>query len=211
MHKVDHSLRLNLIPACLVGLRVAIAPLLLWDALDRHTGGWFLAGYIIAVLSDIFDGIIARRLGISTMQLRQADSWADISLYLCVALSAWLVYPNVIADFAVPLLLAIVAQLTLFATSLLKFGQMPSFHTLTAKIWGITLLIATVGLFGFGYAQTLWLAIALCLLNSVEEIAMTIVLPIWQHDVLSLVHALRRRDQLRQSSTQLNRTDALAP
>ena len=188
------TMQLTDIPALLVGSRLTIALLLLWDALDRKTSDWFIIGYIAAVLSDIFDGIIARRLGVSTVQLRQADSWADICLYVCVAISAWLVYPQVIVDFAVPLLVAIAAQLTLFTTSLLKFGKFPSFHTLTAKAWGITLLIATIGLFGFGYAQTLWLAIAFCLLNSVEEIAMTVVLPEWQYDVLSIIHALRLRD-----------------
>ena len=98
-------LKLTDIPSVLVGLRLAIAPLLLLDALDLDISQWFLVGYVIAVLSDIFDGIIARRLGVSTTRLRQADSWADICLYLCVAASAWLVYPHIIIDFKVPLLL----------------------------------------------------------------------------------------------------------
>ena len=188
-------MHLKRIPGLLVGFRFVVALLLLWDALDRTTGIWFLVGYVAAVLSDIFDGIIARRLGVSTVQLRQADSWADICLYVCIAISAWLVYPQVIVDFALPLSIAIGAQLVLFATSLVKFGKFPSFHTYTAKAWGITLLIATVGLFGFGYTDTLWLAIGFCVLNSLEEIAMTIILPQWQHDVLSLFHALKLRDQ----------------
>jgi phosphatidylserine synthase len=191
---------LSIIPSALVGLRFAIALLLLWDALDHTVGSWFVVAYVVAVLSDIFDGIIARRLGVSTVQLRQADSWADITLYSCVAVSAWLVYPQVIVTFAIPLSIAIAAQLALFTISLIKFGKFPSFHTYIAKAWGIALLIATIGLFEFGYAPTLWLAIALCLLNSVEEITMTMLLPVWQHDVLSLVHALKRRDALRQDS-----------
>jgi CDP-diacylglycerol--glycerol-3-phosphate 3-phosphatidyltransferase len=150
-------------------------------------------GYVIAVLSDIFDGILARRLGVSTIQLRQADSWADICLYLCVAISIWLVYPQIILDFQIPLLMAIVAQLTLFTLSQIKFKKFPSFHTYTAKVWGLTLLIATVGLFGFDYANTLWLAIGLCLINSLEEIGMTLLLPEWHCDVLSIFHALDLR------------------
>lgn len=184
------------IPSILVGLRFAIAPLLLLDALDHKTGLAFVIGYIIAVLSDIFDGIIARRLKVSTVQLRQADSWADISLYLCIAISTWLVYPQVIRDFQTPLLCAIAAQLSLFAVSLIKFQKFPSFHTYTAKLWGIMLLIATVGLFGFGYAPTLWLAIALCLVNSLEEIIMTLLLPEWQCDILSVFHAINLRKTL---------------
>ncbi len=181
------------IPSILVGIRFAIAPLLLLDAIDHQTSIWFIVGYVVAVLSDIFDGMIARRLGVSTAQLRQADSWADICLYLCIAISTWWVYPKVILDFRVPLLLAVAAQLSLFAVNLIKFQKFPSFHTYTAKIWGLTLLAATVGLFGFANANLLWLAIALCLINSLEEMAMTLILPEWQCDVLSLFHAINLR------------------
>ncbi len=188
-------MKLTSIPWLLVGLRCAIAPLLLLDALDGSTGKAFIFGYVVAFLSDIFDGIIARKLKVSTVKLRQADSWADISLYVCVAISLWLVYPTVIIAFQIPLLIAIAFQLILFAVSLIKFGKFPSFHTYTAKLWGISLFIAVVGLFGFGWSGGLWGAIALCLINSIEEIIMTLILPQWTHDVLSLFHALKLREQ----------------
>ncbi|MCJ8282098.1 MAG: CDP-alcohol phosphatidyltransferase family protein [Rivularia sp. ALOHA_DT_140] len=189
-------IKLSHIPSILVGMRFTIAPLLVFDALDHQTSYWFIIGYVIAVLSDIFDGIIARRLKVSTTQLRQADSWADICLYLCVAVSTWFVYPQVIINFRLPLLSAITIQLILFAISLIKFQKFPSFHTYTAKAWGLTLLIATVGLFGFSYANTLWLPIIFCWINSLEEIAMTLILPIWQCDVLSIFHAVELRKAL---------------
>lgn len=189
-------MKLTTIPWLLVGLRCAIAPLLLLNALDGRTGKTFILGYIVAFLSDIFDGIIARKLEVSTVKLRQADSWADISLYLCVAFSLWLVYPSVTISFQIPLLIAIAFQLVLFAVSLIKFGKFPSFHTYTAKLWGISLFVAVVGLFGFGWSAGLWGAIALCVVNSIEEIVMTLILPQWTHDVLSLSHAIRLREQL---------------
>ncbi|HEY9873835.1 MAG TPA: CDP-alcohol phosphatidyltransferase family protein [Candidatus Obscuribacterales bacterium] len=186
------------IPSILVGIRVAIAPLLVLDAMDHNTTIWFVVGYILAILSDIFDGIIARRLGVSTVQLRQADSWADICLFICLAISTWLVYPHVLIDFKTPLLLAVAAQLILFTISLIKFNKFPSFHTYTAKIWGIMLLIATVSLFGFGYDKPLWLAIVFCWINSLKEVAMTLLLPEWKCDVLSIFHALNLRRDLHQ-------------
>ena len=194
-------IKLSHIPSLLVGMRFAIAPLLVLDALDHKTSSWFIIGYVIAVLSDIFDGIIARRLKVSTVQLRQADSWADICLYLSVAISAWLVYPQVIINFRLPLLSVIAIQLILFAISLIKFQKFPSFHTYTAKAWGLTLLVATVGLFGFSYANTLWLPIIFCWINSLEEIAMTLILPIWQCDVLSIFHAVDLRKALMLETT----------
>ncbi|MBD3880907.1 CDP-alcohol phosphatidyltransferase family protein [Phormidium tenue FACHB-886] len=180
------------LPNALVLLRFALAPLLLWDAWNGATTVWFVLGYGVAVLSDILDGVIARRLGISTMELRQRDSWADVSLYICVALSVWRVHPEVIATFELPLLLLLLAQLALYGLTWFKFGKFPSYHTYTAKFWGVTLAIANVMLFGSGRADIpLGIAIAAGLINSLEEIAMTIVLSTWQHDVLSLIHARR--------------------
>ncbi|EAZ92997.1 CDP-alcohol phosphatidyltransferase family protein [Crocosphaera chwakensis] len=189
-------IKLTSIPSILVGLRFVLALLLFFDALDHQTSWFFILAYLLAVFSDIFDGIIARRLNVSTIQLRQADSWADICLYLCVALSIWLVYPQVLIDFRLPLLLAVAAQVTLFSLSLLKFRKFPSFHTYTAKFWGLTLLIATVSLFVFNNSVPFWLAIALCYLNSIEEIVMVLVLPIWQCDILSVFEAMEKRKSL---------------
>jgi CDP-diacylglycerol--glycerol-3-phosphate 3-phosphatidyltransferase len=83
-------MNLKLIPSALVIFRFLISPFLLWDAIDGNTSVWFIIGFVAAFFSDIFDGIIARRLGVSNVQLRQADSLADVCLYTCISASAWL-------------------------------------------------------------------------------------------------------------------------
>ena len=181
------------IPSLLIALRFLIAPLLLWDAFDGSASPWFLVGFAIAFLSDIFDGIIARRLNISTAQLRQADSWADLCLYGCIALSGLHLYYPLISPFFFPLSGLLVAQFALFALNLLKYGKMPSYHGYSAKLWGIALSLAIAAL--FGCKQTggfFWLAIATGWLNTFEEILMTLILPQWSHDVPSVFHALGR-------------------
>jgi phosphatidylglycerophosphate synthase len=192
------------IPTALVIIRFLIGPFLLLDALDGNTSFWFILGFVVAFLSDIFDGIIARRLGVSNAGLRQADSWADVCLYICVFGSAWLVHSDVVTAFRVPLLMVVVAQLLWWIVNLVKYGKPASYHTYSAKAWGITLFIATIALFGKGYGGvTLWVAIIVGIIHTVEEIAMTLVLPTWTHDVLSIVDALRlRRDSI--SASQLN-------
>ncbi len=198
MVPVEHKPSLiRSLPAALVAMRFLIAPLLLWDAIDGQTSNWFIFGYVFAFFSDIFDGIIARRLNVSTAQLRQADSWADVCLYLCIAGSAWLAHSDVVIAFAVPLLLVVFVQLIWWVVNLVKYGKPASYHTYSAKLWGITLFIATVALFGFNHTGiTLWLAILVGIIHTLEEIAMTLLLPVWNHDVLSIVHAWK----LRQSS-----------
>ena len=188
---------MKFIPGILVALRAAIAPFLLWDAIDGTISVWFIIGYLVGFLSDIFDGVIARRIGVSTVQLRQADSWADVCFYICVFASAWLVHQEVVIAFRVPLLAVVFVQLVWWIVNLVKYGKPASYHTYSAKFWGITLFIATIALFGFNYAGiALWLAIISGIIHTVEEIAMTLVLPEWKHDILSIFHAVKLRQEL---------------
>ena len=182
------------VPMALVLLRGAIAPVLIWLAWDGETGlGWVML-YSLAVLSDIFDGIIARRLGISTAALRTADSWADRGLYVCVAIAAWMAHRDVILAFRTPLWIILGLQGLWWFVNWVKYGRPASYHTYTAKAWGLTLLLAAIALFGYGYGGiTLWMAIGMGIVHTIEEILMTSLLPTWQHDVLSLGHALRLR------------------
>ncbi|TAE58511.1 MAG: CDP-diacylglycerol--glycerol-3-phosphate 3-phosphatidyltransferase [Nostocales cyanobacterium] len=187
------------VPKLLVIYRFAVAPFLLWDALDGNTTIWFLIGFITAFVGDIFDGIIARRLGVSTAELRQADSWADVCLFSCVFISAWLIYPEVLIAYKIPLLTVVFAQGIWWIVNLIKYGKPASYHTYSAKFWGITLFIAIVSLFGFNYAGiSLWLTCIAGFFHTVEEIAMTLILPVWTHDVLSIFHALKIRQNLTQ-------------
>ena len=188
---------MKFIPGILVALRAAIAPFLLWDAIDGTISVWFIIGYLVGFLSDILDGVIARRIGVSTVQLRQADSWADVCFYICVFASAWLVHQDVVIAFRVPLLAIVFVQLVWWIVNLVKYGKPASYHTYSAKFWGITLFIATIALFGFNYAGiALWLAIISGIIHTVEEIAMTLVLPEWKHDILSIFHAVKLRQEL---------------
>ncbi len=185
---------IQFLPTALVILRFFIGPLLLLNAINGKIDAWFIVGFVTAFLSDIFDGVIARRLGVSTASLRRADSWADVCLYLCVGISACLVHSDVVIAFSHPLSAVVGIQLIWWVVNLAKYGQPASYHTYSAKAWGITLFVATIALFGFDYGGlTLSLAIAMGIIHTLEEIAMTLILPEWTHDVLSIVHALRLR------------------
>jgi len=182
------------IPVSLVILRCAIAPFLLWDAWDGRVSPVFLVAYGIAVMSDIFDGIIARRLDVSTEGLRTADSWADRWLYLCVAIAAWRTHAEVILDFREPLLTVVGLQGMWWVVNLAKYGRPASYHTYSAKAWGLSLISVAIALFGYNTGGLmLWIAIILGCFHTLEEIMMTLLLPTWHHDVLSIVHAFRLR------------------
>ena len=52
-----------------------------------------IASLALGFLTDIFDGIIARQLKISTVNLRRIDSIVDQSFWLCGLIASYLIAP----------------------------------------------------------------------------------------------------------------------
>ena len=74
----------------MIWLRVALCPALLWGTRAGWAGPQLAGIVLLALLDDIFDGILARRWGCETSTLRLADSHADTVFYLGVAVALWL-------------------------------------------------------------------------------------------------------------------------
>merc|ERR1712224_194702 len=117
-------------------------------------------------------------------------------LFLALGLSTWRVHQSMLVDYAWPLAASFVSQLTLFATSLIEFNRTPCCHGYSAKLWGLALLVAVVALFGFGFEPLMWAPIICCIINAIDEIVITLILPVWHHDVKSIPHALQLRNAL---------------
>lgn len=78
-----------------------------------------------------------------------------------------------------------------------KYRRIASYHTYSAKAWGVLLAAASVALLCFDGAYWLaTLALAWGLVCDTEGLIMSIILPRWVRDVKSLVHAFRLRRQL---------------
>jgi phosphatidylglycerophosphate synthase len=186
------------VPLLLTALRALLAPLIVILALfypDRCAFGVCLwSGF----LSDVFDGVIARRLGVATPGLRRLDSSADTLFYLAATFAAWHLYPQVIRDNAVALVLLIVLELTRYAVDLVKFGREASYHMWSSKAWGLVLFLAFFALLAFGYTGR-WVAMALYvgIAADLEGLAISFVLIEWKSDVPSILHAIKARGAIR--------------
>jgi CDP-diacylglycerol---glycerol-3-phosphate 3-phosphatidyltransferase len=185
----------------LIALRGIIGPLLLLDALDGFTGRWFLVGLVTAFVTDVLDGLIPGRTGTITVQLREFDGRTDIWLYGWIAASAWLTQRDFLIANYLPLLLVLGSQLLAWVVEWIKYRRFSNYHSYAAKVWAITLLLFTLSLFGVGPVDVyLWLVVVAGLVCTIEEIAITLLLPQWTVDVPSLFHAMRRRTNMRKRS-----------
>lgn len=145
---------------------------------------------VLGLLSDVFDGIIARKMNVSTEKLRRLDSQTDLVFWLCVGWCAWILNPDLILEhkFAIALIFAMEALTYIF--SFLKFGKETCTHALLSKLWGLTLLVAFISIIGFGHAGIpLLVAVVFGIIGHLDVYLIIYFLPKWTHDVPSCYHA----------------------
>ena len=153
-------------------------------------GACLLAGF----LSDVFDGILARRLGVATPRLRRLDSAADTLFYLAVAACAWRLSPQALARRAGLLGLLVALELTRYALDWLRFRREASYHTLSAKLFGLLLFLGCFALLALGSDNATLTAALWCgIFSDLEGVAISLTLQQWRTDVPTLWHALTWR------------------
>jgi len=177
------------LPAFLVGARFLLGPLIYWSVYSKASPWWFFCGFIFAFLSDIFDGIIARRLQVSTAALRSADSWVDTWFYFWVMFSVWISHPSSVTKFAIPLGILMLLQVSEWIYGRIKFGRLTGYHAYSAKAWGIALFAGILSIMLLNYDGIIWwAAIILGWICSLESWLLTLSLKTWTTDVKSVFH-----------------------
>ncbi|MGZ3158702.1 MAG: CDP-alcohol phosphatidyltransferase family protein [Burkholderiaceae bacterium] len=188
MSKINLLLR---VPLFLTLLRAALAPVMLALALTSASATGFGICLFIALISDIYDGKIARRLGIATPQLRRLDSIADSIFYAAATYCVWHLHRDVIIDNGVPLLILLGLELTRYVFDFLKFKKEASYHMWSSKLWGVFLFLGFFFVLVFGKTGIpVYLAIYLGLVADIEGLIISIILPYWKNDVPTIMHAL---------------------
>jgi phosphatidylglycerophosphate synthase len=185
------------IPLALTALRAALGPVVVLMALARPNPAGFAVCLTLAFLSDYFDGVIARRLGIATAPLRRLDSIADTVFYVCALLAVWHLRSDILHPYLPALLVLAALEVARYAFDFLKFGREASYHMWSSKFWGITLVVAFFALLVSGRAG--WpvsLAIYAGIVADVEGLAISSVLREWKTDVPTVFHALALRGQV---------------
>ena len=181
----------------LTWLRLALAPVLPVLALGR-AAPWLLAALLaVGFLSDVFDGVIARRFGVADASLRSLDSTVDTAFYAGAALVAWLRHGDALAACLPGIVAVLVTMLLDHLAELYRFKRLASYHMYSAKLWGLLLFVALFTLFAGGPWWPLAAALVVGTLSNVESFAATMVLPAWRHDVPTFRAALRIRSASR--------------
>lgn len=187
----------RVIPWGLIVLRALGCPLIVLGARRGWSGGWLGVVVVAALLSDIYDGILARRWGGETPVLRLSDSLADTIFYLGVVFALWLREPLVLLGNWKLFLVLLSLEGARYVFDLWKFGKTASYHSYLAKAWGLLIAVAVVGVFSFNRLQwMIWVALAFGIVVNLEGLAMSLMLPRWNNDVKTLGRAWELRKSM---------------
>jgi len=163
---------LRLIPWSFVVFRLGLGPLLL--ACEPWVSGWLLVLLLsFALLSDIFDGVIARALRCATPALRQADSLVDVGFWLCMLGIALRRTPDLFWANMPVIAALLIAEAGCQGLCFARFRRPVATHTYFAKSWGLVLFGGFVAMFLSPSALAIQIT---CLYGIAVEIEVFIIL-----------------------------------
>lgn len=184
------------IPIALILSRLVIGFVLIVLSLMDITHFKWIALTLISfgLLSDIFDGIIARKLNISNQKLRRLDSSVDQVFFICTAIAAYLHCPAFFSDNFLKIGILLGFEALCYIVSFVKFRKEIATHSIGAKIWTLFLFATLVQVIaqcrsGIVFELCFWIG----LVSRAEIIAIILVLKKWTNDVPSIVHAFQLR------------------
>ena len=157
--------------------------------------------FSLGFLSDIFDGIIARRLHVATPKLRRLDSLVDQVFFISVALALFSKLPEFFVRNAAKIIILGSIEAAAYLLCWLKFRREVATHALASKLWALSLFATLCQVVATGNSTTLFtFCFYLGLLTRLEIIGIILLLRHWAHDVPSIYHAylIRRGRAIKQ-------------
>src|SRR6266403_65791 len=88
------------LPNLLSGVRLAAVPVLLVLAWTNHNQ-IVLFCFVFSLVTDLADGLLARKLRLATELGAKLDSWADLLTYMALPFCGWWLRPEVLRKEAI--------------------------------------------------------------------------------------------------------------
>ncbi len=146
------------------------------------------------LISDIFDGIIARRLQVSTQKLRRLDSSVDQLFFMAFGVATYIQCPLFFSSNAMPLIFLFGFEAATYLVSYIKFRKEIATHSIGAKFWTLLLFATLIQLIvSCGSVVLFQLCFWVGIITRAEIIAIILTLKEWTNDVPSLPHAIKLR------------------
>jgi phosphatidylglycerophosphate synthase len=184
------------IPLILIYSRLLLAAvIIILSAFQPDNYKYYAVAILITgLLTDVFDGIIARQLKVSTVNLRRLDSTIDQIFFIAVALATYIQCPSSFKQHKLSLIVLFSSEVLIYLVSYIKFKKEIATHTIGAKFWTLILCATLIQIMLTCQSNTLyWLCMILGLITRAEIVLIILTLKNWTNDVPTLYHAVQLR------------------
>lgn len=184
------------IPIALIILRMVIGFILIFLSIKHvdHYPVIAISILSIGLISDIFDGIIARHFKVSTEFLRRLDSTADQLFFICIAIATYIQHPAFFKTNAFLLAVLALAEGLAYLLCFIKFKKEIATHTIGAKIWTLFIFATLIQVMIQGESTVLFsLFFWIGMVTRLEIIAILVILKNWTNDVPTVYHSVLLR------------------
>ena len=186
------------IPNCLSASRLVLVPVLLYLAYYGH-GDAFLILLAGSLLTDGLDGYLARLWNQTSELGARLDSWGDLFTYMAMLLGLYLLWPDIFQQQKWFFVLGFFTYLVPTLTCLLKFHELPRYHTWSAKLAAILMAPAYYSLVLLDTSSFFRGVIFFHIWVALEEVFITFTLNKNYYNVATVFHAreMMRRQRYR--------------
>ena len=187
---------MKLIPKALIFLRLFIGILILVFSLLHIDNYKVIAIVLFAVglLSDIFDGIIARHLKISTQNLRRLDSTIDQVFFVLIVIATFVESPQFFYNNKVELIILLATEGLTYLVCFIKFKKEIATHSIASKIWTLILFATLIQVIATGNSVILFqFCFYTGMITRLEIIGIILLLRTWTNDVPGIYQAVLLR------------------
>ncbi|WP_423149726.1 CDP-alcohol phosphatidyltransferase family protein [Rubrolithibacter danxiaensis] len=184
------------IPLALIYLRLLIGVILIIFSLEGINYYEIIVVILVSIglVSDIFDGIIARHLNVSSKKLRRLDSTVDQIFWCLVVISTFIHSPDFFNKNYIQLIALIGIEALTYLVSFAKFRKEVATHAIASKIWTLTLFATLLQLIYMGDSHILFqICFYIGIITRLEILTILLLLRSWTNDVPSVYHAVRLR------------------
>lgn len=142
----------------------------------------------LGLLTDIFDGIIARRLNVSTQKFRVLDSNVDQFFWIVTICAIFYLNQAFLKANYGWILVVVFLEFLTYALSFFKFKKSIATHSILAKMWTLSLLgfLIDLCLNSWSFIPFV-ISIALGILSRFEIVLIILKLKHWTTDVPSIL------------------------
>ena len=175
--------------------RALMGPVIIYLAfLGQGSGAIIAVLLVVGILTDVFDGIIARRLNVSTQKLRRLDSAVDQLFWFCAIAGTYIMCPAFYKNNMLMLAILLGTELLTYVISFIKFRKEVATHAIASKVWAITIMAALMQVALSCNSTTLfYICFYVGMITRIEIMVILFALKEWSNDVPTFYHAFMLR------------------